>query len=615
MLSKLMSLIAEFVLLGMVVTAAYALDEDSTGIIDPPILADDLIQEIDEFTDPDTLAQEDFEDTEVDIDVLYEADTAVAGVSFQEQAVVKDVILVLDNSGSMRKNDPEFLTSQAVTQFISGLDDATRMGIVIFDQDISLAVPLTQISAASRQTLLNSLDRINYRGLFTDIPAAIERAIYELKNNGRDDARKLIIFMTDGIVDTGNADVDLEKTKWLKDSLAADAADAGIKIFGIAFTEAADFQLIQSLAQKTDGEYFRALKPEDLKTVFKRVNTVINQVVQPETIAATTAPQVQQPVVQAPQQPIIIEVPAPVSQPITQESRTRSIIIIVAAIVLIATVLAILVLLVRRGRGTAVAETGFESEAFLNDIHGFTSQVSYKLGGKPTMLGRVAGKETDHLDYIVIPETTIGRRHALIDFKDFAYWIVDQGSINGTFVNDKLISSEVRLKHGDKVRLHKYEFEFVMPEMVDAGMTVVSNTMLGTQTPDSSSDTTEIKASAATDAGNGFAAADIDIDLTAGAEVEDIGITDSEAETATPGSKPGSSIEDFGSEGETLIPGNKSAQSEQDGSGSEDETLMPGQFEMQEDDATLRKEHSDENISLDNFIDLGELDSNDDKDN
>ena len=611
MLSKLMSLIAEFVLLGMVVTAAYALDEDATGIIDLPLLADDLSQEIDEFTDPDTLAQQDFEDPEVDIDVLYEADTAVAGISFQDQTVVKDVILVLDNSGSMKKNDPEFLTSQAVTHFISGLDDSTRMGIVIFDQDISLAVPLIQISTASRQTLLNSLDRINYRGLFTDIPAAIERAIYELKNNGRDDASKLIIFMTDGIVDTGNADVDLEKTKWLKDSLAADAADAGIKIFGIAFTEAADFQLIQSLAQKTDGEYFRALKPEDLKTVFERVNTVINQVMQPEIIAATTAPQVQQPVLQAPQQPIIIEVP--VSQPISQ-SRPRSIIIIVAAIVLIVTVLAILILLVRRGRGTAVAEAGFESEAYLNDIHGFTSQVSYKLGGKPTMLGRVAGKETDHLDYIVIPETTIGRRHALIDFKDFAYWIIDQGSINGTFVNDKLISSEVRLKHGDKVRLHKFEFEFVMPEMVDAGMTVVSSTMLGTQTPDFSSDTTEIKAGAATDAGNGIAAADIDFDLTAGAEVEDIGITDSEAETSVSGNDPGSSNEDVGSEEETLIPGNEFAQSEQDGSGSEDETLMPGQFELQEDDATLRKELSDENISLDNFIDLGKLDSNDDKD-
>jgi pSer/pThr/pTyr-binding forkhead associated (FHA) protein len=114
-------------------------------------------------------------------------------------------------------------------------------------------------------------------------------------------------------------------------------------------------------------------------------------------------------------------------------------------------------------------------EAYLNDIHGVTGQAAYALGNQPTMLGRVAGKDTEYLNYFVIPETTIGRRHALIEYKDFSYWIIDQGSINGTFVNDKAATSEVRLKHGDKIRLHKIEFEFVMPEMADTGMTVIAN--------------------------------------------------------------------------------------------------------------------------------------------
>ncbi|MCH8263482.1 MAG: VWA domain-containing protein, partial [Proteobacteria bacterium] len=168
-----------------------------------------------------------------------------------ESQLMKDIILVLDNSGSMKKNDPQFLTKQAVTEFINKLDESTRVAIVIFDQDVRMAVPLTEISSASRQGLLDSLSKINYRGLYTNSPAAIESAIYDLKNNGREEARKIIVFMTDGIVDTGNVDRDLEKTKWLKEDLAADAADAGIKIFGIAFTENADFELIQSLAQKT----------------------------------------------------------------------------------------------------------------------------------------------------------------------------------------------------------------------------------------------------------------------------------------------------------------------------------------------------------------------------
>ncbi|MDZ7735538.1 MAG: FHA domain-containing protein [Gammaproteobacteria bacterium] len=308
---------------------------------------------------------------------------------------------------------------------------------------------------------------------------AIERALYALKNDTRDDARRIIIFMTDGIVDTGNPQTDVSRADWLRDDLASDAARAGIQIFGIAFTNAADFQLIQSLANKTGGDYFRALEADDLSGVFERINAAIIREAEPEPESepASAAPQPPQQVIQAPApEPIIIEVPSK-SEELSREERTRNLILIVAAGVLCLTVLAILIVLIRRGRAGREPEAEYEPKAYLSDIHGVTEKQSYQLGRKPTMLGRVAGTDKDHLNYVVIPETTIGRRHALIEYKDYAYWIIDQGSINGTYVNDHIVNTETRLKHGDRIRLHKFEFEFVMPEMFDSGMTVVSNTV------------------------------------------------------------------------------------------------------------------------------------------
>ncbi|RKZ67073.1 MAG: hypothetical protein DRQ48_10150, partial [Gammaproteobacteria bacterium] len=393
-----------------------------------------------------------------------ETETVVTAPSSNaESTLIKDVVLVLDNSGSMKKNDPQFLTKHAVTEFINNLDESTRASIIIFDQDVRTVVPLTEISSSSRQDLLDSLSQINYKGLYTNSPAAIENAIYDLKNNAREDARKVIVFMTDGIVDTGNADKDLEKTKWLKEDLSADAADAGIRIFGIAFTENADFELIQSLAQNTDGEYYRALLPDDLQKVFSKLNTLINEpdkpqeVIEPETIIIEKI--VERVVETAPAPaPVIIEVPATQSQPADESDRKRSMLILVALVVLILAVIAMVLMLLRGSKSKSRDEEPAQ-EAYLNDIHGVTGQASFALGNKPTMLGRVAGKDTEYLNYFVIPETTIGRRHSLIEYKDFSYWIIDQGSINGTFVNDRPVTSEVRLKHGDMVRLHKVEFE------------------------------------------------------------------------------------------------------------------------------------------------------------
>lgn len=156
------------------------------------------------------------------------------------------------------------------------------------------------------------------------------------------------------------------------------------------------------------------------------------------------------------------------------DDHVRDLLILVSACVLVVTLALIIWLLVKRGREAQQGARRYVAEAYLRDISGSTSQSLYRLGSKPVMLGRVGGKDTEFLDYIVVPSATVGRRHALIEFKDFGYWIMDQGSINGTFVNGRPVSAEMRLKHGDRIRLHKLEFEFVMPEVGDSSATVLA---------------------------------------------------------------------------------------------------------------------------------------------
>jgi pSer/pThr/pTyr-binding forkhead associated (FHA) protein len=477
----------------------------------------------------------------------------------------RDIILVLDNSGTMKKNDPQLLMPVAVTAFINRLGAESQLGIIIFDKDVRMPVPLTPVSDATRAQFQQSLTLIDYKGLLTASPDAVERAIYILKSSGRADAQKLIVFMTDGDVDTGNEAVDLERTKWLREDLAPDAAESGIRIFGIAFTDAADFQLIQSLAQNTDGEYFRALSADALSGVFERINAIIDQppAEEPEPRPAAVAPP-------PPPEPIVIEVPAAIPESVQREAQMRSMIVMVSAVVIIGLLVWIIVALIRRSRDAAGPGEQYVAEAYLKDLGGATSEQMHRLGSKPTLLGRVAGKDTELLDYVVIPHSTIGRRHALIEYKDFGYWIMDQGSINGTFVNDRPVTSEVRLKHGDHVRLHRTEFEFVMPEIGDAGMTVVSHTTYaGKGAAPADEESTVVKGASARAEKEEF-----DLDgLHAGP-----GSAESEEDTVVRGKgQPRPAAPAGESEDETLLPGSESVEPAAPAfADSGDETLMPG---------------------------------------
>ena len=430
-------------------------------------------------------------------------------------------MLLLDNSGSMKKTDPGFVTKEAVEWFVKKTSGDARMAIMVFDENANLAAPLTPISDETRDPLLASLAQVNYRGLFTNTPDAVERAVYELKVNGREKAAKSIILLTDGIIDTGDKARDLDSTRWLRGELADAAARNGIRIYGLALADQADFKLLHSLAQTTGGDYFRAYVADDMPSAFESIHEAIERhalpAIPPVVSVPEPAPEKQEPAPeeQAPAKPEPIpampasEAPTPTPTPVrpalkppeTKAPEQPSVapsaalhdlgrvltnpwfLVISAAVLLLGVLIA---WLLARGKKQSrrparlVAETMPSLEpmpqAFLYDRSGHSGTERHELTGRLTVVGRMAPEAEERLQSLVIDNATIGRRHAVIEYKNHGFWVIDQKSLNGTFVNDKRVTDEVCLKHGDRVRFHKIEFEFAMP-----GMEAAEETQLGDQ--------------------------------------------------------------------------------------------------------------------------------------
>jgi Mg-chelatase subunit ChlD len=375
-----------------------------------------------------------------------------------------DIVFVLDNSGSMRNNDPNFITKEVVTNFLGGIGKNSRLGMVIFDETANLVVPLLSADNAEvRARFLDSLDVIDFKGKFTNSPAGIERAIYELKANGRQDSKKIIIFLTDGIVDTGDKSQDLEKENWLKEDLTRESKNAGIRIFGIAFTDDADFRLIQTLAIRTDGEYFRVFEVADLEKVFARIKRIIAEPSTQETIVTTAETKRVAPI-----------------EPQEVSVKLSGIVVLLAIVVLVQ---------VWRKRRTQVAQPAMDQrkggrivsaeprlpQAVLIDVGQAISKESLTLPlNKDTLrIGRDVGND------IVIARKTVSSFHATIEYKDGYFYIEDLRSTNGTRLNDdKLRHNEpVRLKSGDKIDFSIHEFRFLIPDQTPLGETVTVSEM------------------------------------------------------------------------------------------------------------------------------------------
>jgi pSer/pThr/pTyr-binding forkhead associated (FHA) protein len=102
-----------------------------------------------------------------------------------------------------------------------------------------------------------------------------------------------------------------------------------------------------------------------------------------------------------------------------------------------------------------------EPEAILIDTGSSTSTTRYKISEKPVMIGRVEANDNDIYDSVVVPDVTVGRRHAVIEYDDGVFWLQDQGSVNGSFVNGRRIEERHRLREGDIIKIHKFPFQFV----------------------------------------------------------------------------------------------------------------------------------------------------------
>jgi pSer/pThr/pTyr-binding forkhead associated (FHA) protein len=103
----------------------------------------------------------------------------------------------------------------------------------------------------------------------------------------------------------------------------------------------------------------------------------------------------------------------------------------------------------------ALEDIGVHGPALVVRSGGGRSGETFTPEGETTMIGRSPDNP------VFLDDVTVSRKHAQLVQRDGRWFIEDQGSLNGTFVNRKRVEA-AELSDGDELQIGKYRLTFLV---------------------------------------------------------------------------------------------------------------------------------------------------------
>ena len=176
------------------------------------------------------------------------------------------VILILDNSGSMRTSDPDNLRFTAARLFIALLDQGDAVGMIRFStssQPLTDGVMLLENPEQKKQ-LTQLFAPVPPDG-YTDIKSALQDTAAMLASGDLRQRETIIILLTDG-----KPEIPQPYPEYETETLAV-GRSLGVPVLSIALTSAAQTPFLTRLAVETGGSVLPADQASDLLDAYLEI--------------------------------------------------------------------------------------------------------------------------------------------------------------------------------------------------------------------------------------------------------------------------------------------------------------------------------------------------------
>ncbi len=196
----------------------------------------------------------------------------VGGAQAVEQTAPtgQDVRVVIDISGSMKRNDPHNLRIPAVNLLVGLLPQDATAGIWTFGRWVNMLIPHGPATDAWRTDARTRAKEINSVALRTHIGAALDAVARDLSPAAA--GRTHVILLTDGWVDLEESDaVNAAERARVLNQVVPRFAEADVAVHTIALSDNADLDLLRKISRATDGLSLIAPDSDALLRLFLQV--------------------------------------------------------------------------------------------------------------------------------------------------------------------------------------------------------------------------------------------------------------------------------------------------------------------------------------------------------
>lgn len=184
-----------------------------------------------------------------------------------------NVCFVLDSTNSLLDTDPEKLRYDATNMFLGLLaNDGNYVGNVIFSDGVIKKTDVVPINGNSDKVKAEQdLETKEQLGA-TTIGEALDQAINMLIDKGNKDIPSVVILLSDGQSNKQN-----EKEMNSRSEALTKAKTNKIPVYTVALNAdgEADLDVLEQIANATDGKYKEVKKADDLKDVFREFYNMI----------------------------------------------------------------------------------------------------------------------------------------------------------------------------------------------------------------------------------------------------------------------------------------------------------------------------------------------------